>query len=74
MKVDLGAGNDDVTFVSQGYDCFNAYELNLGDGANTVNLSDQCADSDGTDDRQRRGWARRSDRGLAGLHLQRRRR
>jgi hypothetical protein len=35
-------GNDDVTFVSQGFDCFNAYELNLGDGANTVNLSGDC--------------------------------
>ena len=39
LKVDLGSGNDDVTFVSQGFDCFNAYELNLGEGANTVNLS-----------------------------------
>ena len=47
LKVNLGAGNDDVTFVSQGFDCFNAYELNLGDGANTVNLSDQCGDPTG---------------------------
>ena len=47
LKVDLGSGDDDVTFVSQGYDCFSAYELNLGDGANTVNLSDQCADPTG---------------------------
>src|SRR5688572_1274357 len=47
LKVELGAGNDGVTFVSQGYDCFNAYELNLGDGANTVNLSDQCGDPTG---------------------------
>ena len=47
VKVDLGSGDDDVTFVSQGYDCFNAYELNLGDGANTVNLSDQCGDPTG---------------------------
>lgn len=42
LRVDLGAGNDDVTFTSQGYDCFNAYDLNLGDGANTVNLSGDC--------------------------------
>ena len=47
LKVDLGSGDDDVTFVSQGFDCFNAYELNLGDGANTVNLSDQCGDPTG---------------------------
>ena len=47
LKVNLGAGSDDVTFVSQGFDCFNAYELNLGDGANTVNLSDQCGDPTG---------------------------
>ena len=31
-----------MTFVSQGFDCFNAYELNLGDGDNTVNLSSDC--------------------------------
>ena len=43
LKVNLGAGNDGVTFVSQGFDCFNAYELNLGDGDNTVNLSSDCA-------------------------------
>ena len=43
VKVDLGAGNDGVTFVSQGFDCFNAYELNLGEGDNTVNLSSDCA-------------------------------
>ena len=42
LKVDLGPGNDDVTFVSQGFDCFDAYELNLGDGDNTVNLSSDC--------------------------------
>jgi Ca2+-binding RTX toxin-like protein len=42
LKVDLGSGSDDVTFVSQGFDCFNAYELNLGEGANTVNLSGDC--------------------------------
>ncbi len=47
LQVNLGGGNDDVTFVSQGFDCFTAYELNLGDGANTVNLSDQCADPTG---------------------------
>jgi Ca2+-binding RTX toxin-like protein len=45
LKVDLGSGSDEVTFVSQGFDCFNAYELNLGDGANTVNLSSDCGDA-----------------------------
>ena len=44
VKVDLAAGNDDVTFTSQGFDCFNAYELNLGEGTNTVNLSGDCGD------------------------------
>ena len=43
LRVNLGSGSDDVTFVSQGFDCFNAYELNLGDGDNTVNLSSDCA-------------------------------
>jgi Ca2+-binding RTX toxin-like protein len=42
VKVDLGAGNDDITFTSQGFDCFNAYALNFGDGENTLNLSDSC--------------------------------
>jgi Ca2+-binding RTX toxin-like protein len=42
VQVDLGAGNDGVTFVSQGFDCFNGYVLNLGDGANTLNLSGGC--------------------------------
>jgi Ca2+-binding RTX toxin-like protein len=45
LKVDLLGGDDDVTFVSQGFDCFNAYELNLGDGVNTLNLSGDCGDS-----------------------------
>ena len=44
LQVDLLGGGDDVTFVSQGFDCFNAYELNLGEGANTVNLSGDCGD------------------------------
>ena len=44
LRVDVGSGSDDVTFVSQGFDCFNAYELNLGEGANTVNLSSDCGD------------------------------
>ena len=42
LKVDLGSGSDDVTFVSQGFDCFDAYELNLGEGTNSVNLSSDC--------------------------------
>ena len=42
LQVNLGSGDDDVTFVSQGFDCFDAYELNLGDGANTLNLSGDC--------------------------------
>ena len=42
LQVDLLGGDDDVTFVSQGFDCFNLYELNLGDGANTLNLSGDC--------------------------------
>jgi Ca2+-binding RTX toxin-like protein len=42
LKINLGSGNDDVTFVSQGFDCFNAYELNLGEGANMLNLSGDC--------------------------------
>jgi Ca2+-binding RTX toxin-like protein len=42
LKVDLGSGGDDVSFVSQGFDCFDAYELNLGEGANSVNLSSDC--------------------------------
>jgi Ca2+-binding RTX toxin-like protein len=45
LQVNLGAGNDDVTFVSQGFDCFNAYDLNLGDGANELNLSSDCGDT-----------------------------
>jgi Ca2+-binding RTX toxin-like protein len=45
LKVNLGGGNDDVTFVSQGFDCFNAYELNLGDGANKLDLSSDCGPS-----------------------------
>ena len=45
VKVDLGSGNDEVTFVSQGFDCFNAYELNLGEGANSLNLSGDCGPS-----------------------------
>ncbi len=44
LQVNLGSGDDDVTFVSQGFDCFNAYALNLGEGANTVNLSGDCGD------------------------------
>ena len=44
LQVNLGGGSDGVTFVSQGFDCFNAYELNLGEGANTVNLSGDCGD------------------------------
>lgn len=44
LQVNLGAGSDDVTFVSQGFDCFNAYDLNLGEGTNTVNLSGDCGD------------------------------
>jgi Ca2+-binding RTX toxin-like protein len=47
VRVNLGSSDDDVTFVSQGYDCFNAYEINLGEGANRVFLSDQCADPTG---------------------------
>jgi Ca2+-binding RTX toxin-like protein len=42
VKVDLNAGNDEVTFVSQGFDCFNAYEMNLGEGANKLDLSGDC--------------------------------
>jgi Ca2+-binding RTX toxin-like protein len=42
VKVDVGAGNDRIYFNSQGFDCFNSYELNLGDGANAVYLSDDC--------------------------------
>jgi len=45
LKVDLGSGSDEVTFVSQGFDCFDAYELNLGDGANMLNLSSDCGDA-----------------------------
>ena len=47
VQVDLGAGNDGVTFVSQGFDCFNGYVLNLGDGANTLNLSGSCTPAPG---------------------------
>lgn len=39
VQVDLGAGNDEVRFESGGLDCFNAYTINLGDGANTLVLS-----------------------------------
>jgi len=45
LRVNLGSGSDGVTFVSQGFDCFNAYELNLGDGTNTVTLSGDCGDA-----------------------------
>jgi len=45
VQVDLGAGNDDVTFTSQGFDCFTVYTFNLGDGTNTLNLSDACPTS-----------------------------
>ena len=44
LQVNLDGGSDDVTFVSQGFDCFNAYALNLGEGANTVNLSGDCGE------------------------------
>ena len=51
----------------QGFDCFNAYELNLGEGANTVNTSAATARTPrGTGDRQLRRGTRRSVRGLAG--------
>ncbi len=46
VQVDLGAGNDAVSFVSQGYDCFATYAIALGDGANTLNLSDNCPPSE----------------------------
>jgi Ca2+-binding RTX toxin-like protein len=42
VKVVLGSGSDTVTFRSQGFDCFNAYDLNLGDGTNMLNLSNDC--------------------------------
>jgi len=44
VKVDLGGGDDDVSFVGEGFDCFFAYELNLGDGANELYLSNDCQD------------------------------
>ena len=49
VQVDLGTGQDDVTFASQGFDCFEHYALNLGDGVNTLTLSGDCGDS-ATDD------------------------
>src|SRR4051812_38009084 len=42
VQVDLGGGDDQVFFTGTHFDCFNGYTLNLGDGANTLNLSDQC--------------------------------
>jgi Ca2+-binding RTX toxin-like protein len=45
VRVDLGGGDDDVTFASQGYDCFEHYSLNFGDGVNTLTLSGNCGDS-----------------------------
>ncbi len=37
-RVDLGSGNDHVSFDGTHADCFDGYAVNLGDGANTVNL------------------------------------
>ena len=75
VQVDLGAGNDYVTFVSQGFDCFNAYELNLGEGANTVNLSSDCGDAlTGPATINSGSGPDVLTRGLAGHHVQRRRR
>lgn len=42
VRVDLGAGNDDVTFGGSLGDCFNDYVVNLGEGANTARLNDGC--------------------------------
>jgi Ca2+-binding RTX toxin-like protein len=42
VQVDLGAGSDRVFFTGPNSDCFVAYAVNLGDGANTLNLSDAC--------------------------------
>jgi len=42
VQLDLGAGNDDVTFGGSNFDCFNVYTLNLGDGDNTLHLYDAC--------------------------------
>ena len=42
LKVDLGGGDDLITFTSQGFDCFNAYDLNFGEGNNRLSLSDNC--------------------------------
>ena len=45
LQVNLGSGDDDVTFAQhQGFDCFNAYALNLGEGANRSTLSGDCGD------------------------------
>lgn len=45
VKLVLGAGSDDVTFgvtdITKA-DCFNSYDINLGDGANTLSLSTYC--------------------------------
>jgi Ca2+-binding RTX toxin-like protein len=42
VQVDLGAGNDGVTFGGSNADCFNGYTVNLGDGANTVAFGSGC--------------------------------
>jgi Ca2+-binding RTX toxin-like protein len=41
-EVNLGSGNDDVTFRQ---DCFNSYIVNLGDGSNSAELSEGCPTS-----------------------------
>jgi Ca2+-binding RTX toxin-like protein len=45
VRVDLGGGNDQVTFGGSTPDCFDDLVVNLGDGTNTVNVSDQCPTS-----------------------------
>jgi Ca2+-binding RTX toxin-like protein len=45
VQVDLGAGNDKLAFDGTQSDCFNDYVVNLGDGANSVNLSAACPTS-----------------------------
>ncbi|MCW2924711.1 MAG: Hemolysin-type calcium-binding region [Thermoleophilia bacterium] len=42
VQVDLGSGNDTVTFAGTNFDCFAGYVLNLGDGANHLTLSSDC--------------------------------
>jgi hypothetical protein len=42
LRLDLGGGDDAVYFTGSNFDCYSGYELNLGEGANRLYLSEEC--------------------------------